>query len=71
MFNRGFAVDYCGQSSIDDVSSMSSMVILAFADTQPNGKITVYNAHFPTSLVSAWKSSGKKALLSVGGQNGP
>ncbi len=45
-------------------------MILAFANTVKNGSIIVDTANYPTALVSKWKSSGKKVLLSVGGQNG-
>lgn len=70
MFYCGFGSDFCGQSSTDDVSPKASVVILAFANTQSNGSILVDSANYPSSLVSSWKSNGKKVLLSVGGQNG-
>lgn len=70
MFYCGFSGNFCGQSTTDDVNTKSSIVILAFANTNYDGSITVDEPNFPTSLVSKWKSAGKKVILSVGGQNG-
>jgi chitinase len=70
MFYCGFSGDFCGQSTYDDVHPSSSIVIMAFANTVANGAITVDDAHFPTASVRNWQSSGKKVVLSVGGQNG-
>lgn len=41
MFYCGFGGDYCGQSTINDVSPKSAIVTLAFANTQQNGSIKV------------------------------
>lgn len=70
MFYCGFSGDYCGQSRGDDVYSGASMVILAFANTDPSGGVYMDEDNFPATEVSAWKKAGKKVLLSVGGQNG-
>jgi chitinase len=43
---------------------------LAFANTQPDGSIIVDDANFPVNLTLRWQSSGKKVVISVGGQNG-
>ena len=69
MFYCGFGKDFCGQSSTDDVASKASFVILAFANILTNGSIEVDNNNFPTNLQYSWKNTGKKVLLSVGGQN--
>ena len=70
IFYCGFGGDYCGQSTADDVNPAAKFVILAFANTQPDGSIIVDNDHFPTPLVTNWKKNGKKVFLSIGGQNG-
>lgn len=70
MFYCGFSGDFCGQSTTDDVNQKSAIVILAFANTNKDGTITVDSPNYPTSVVGGWKSSGKKVILSVGGQNG-
>jgi len=70
MFYCGFGGDFCGHSDTDDVNPKSAIVILAFANTQSDGSIIVDSGNYPTALVSKWQSSGKKVLLSVGGQNG-
>jgi chitinase len=70
MFYCGFSGDFCGQSTTDDVNPKSAIVILAFANTNKDGTITVDSPNYPTSIVDKWKSSGKKVILSVGGQNG-
>lgn len=41
VFYCGFSGDYCGQSKINDVHPTISTVILAFANTIPNGKVVV------------------------------
>ena len=70
MFYCGFSGDFCGQSSTDDVHPSTKFVILAFANTQADGSIVIDDANFPTDLVKNWQSSGKKVVISVGGQNG-
>jgi chitinase len=70
IFYCGFGGDYCGQSSTDDVNPNVKFVILAFANPQSDGTVIVDDANFPTKLVSSWQASGKKVLISVGGQNG-
>ena len=70
MFYCGFSGHYCGQSTTDDVNPRSSIVILAFANTNNDGSISVDTPNYPTALVNKWKSTGKKVILSVGGQNG-
>lgn len=69
MFYCGFGGNFCGQSTTDDVSSKSAIVILAFANILTNGSIQVDDANYPTTLVNNWKAAGKKVLISVGGQN--
>jgi chitinase len=70
IFYCGFGGDYCGQSADDDVNPNVKFVILAFANPQYDGNVLVDDANFPTSLVGKWQASGKKVLISVGGQNG-
>lgn len=70
MFYCGFGGNYCGQSNTNDVNNKAAIVILAFANTNSDGSISVDEPNFPTSLVSGWKSQGKSVILSVGGQNG-
>lgn len=70
IFWCGFGGNYCGQSTDDDVNPSASFIILAFANTNPDGTVDVDNVNFPTTLVNAWQSNGKKVFLSVGGQNG-
>jgi len=70
IFYCGFGQDYCGQSTDDDVNSQVKFVILAFANPQADGTVQVDDSNFPTALVSSWQKSGKKVLISVGGQNG-
>ena len=70
IFYCGFGQDYCGQSTDDDVNSKVKFVILAFANPQADGTVQVDDPNFPTALVSSWQASGKKVLLSIGGQNG-
>jgi chitinase len=48
----------------------AKFVILAFANTQLDGSIIVDDANFPVNLTAGWQSSGKKVVISVGGQNG-
>jgi GH18 family chitinase len=54
----------------DDVHVDAKFVILAFANTQPDGSIIVDDANFPGNLTERWQTSDKKVLISVGGQNG-
>jgi hypothetical protein len=56
MFYCGFGGDFCGQSTFDDVNPKSSIVLLAFANTQLNGSIQVDNANFPITVVNGWKA---------------
>lgn len=70
MFYCGFGPTFCGQSIDDDVNPKTRTVILAFVNTQPDGSVIADDANFPTSLISKWKASGKKVVISVGGQNG-
>lgn len=70
MFYCGFGGDFCGQSTIDDVNPQSSVVILAFVNTSPDGSIIVDHDNFPVEHTKKWQATGKKVLLSVGGQNG-
>ena len=69
MFYCGFDKDFCGQSTTDDVTTKASFVILAFANILNNGSIEVDRNKFPTNLQYSWKNTGKKVILSVGGQN--
>jgi chitinase len=70
MFYCGFSGDFCGQSTTDDINPSVKFVILAFANTNPDGSVTADAANFPTTLVTSWQTRGKKVLISVGGQNG-
>lgn len=70
MFYCGFGGDYCGQSIIDDVNPLAHIIILAFANTLPDGKIIVDDSKFPSDYVNKWRKNGQKVVLSVGGQNG-
>jgi chitinase len=70
IFYCGFGGDYCGQSGIDDVNPSVKFVILAFVNTQVDGSVIVDDLNFPKNLTSKWQASGKKVLISVGGQNG-
>lgn len=70
IFWCGFGGDYCGQSTTDDVNPKATMVILAFANSNPDGSISVDDANWPTTLINNWQKAGKKVLISVGGQNG-
>lgn len=70
IFYCGFGGDYCGQSSTDDVHPHASFVILAFANTNTDGSVSIDDANFPIDLVAAWQASGKQVFISVGGQNG-
>lgn len=70
IFWCGFGGDYCGQSTTDDVNPKATHVILAFANSNSDGSISVDSANWPTSLISSWHAAGKKVILSVGGQNG-
>ena len=70
MFYCGFSERYCGHSVSDDVYSKASYVILAFANIQPSGAVICDTDHFPAHQFQGWKNTGKKVLLSIGGQNG-
>lgn len=70
MFYCGFSGDYCGQSKTNDVHETISTVVLAFANTIPNGKVVVDEENFPAAVMAEWKKSGKSVIISVGGQNG-
>jgi chitinase len=70
MFYCGFGGNFCGQSTTDDVNPNVKIVILAFVNTQPDGSVIADEANFPTALVRSWQNSGKRVIISVGGQNG-
>ena len=70
MFYCGFGGDYCGQSTDNDVNDVSTNVILAFVNTNPDGSVKVDAENFPHDLRDQWHSQGKNVLISVGGQNG-
>lgn len=70
MFYCGFGGNFCGQSTDDDVHPKTTTVILAFVNTQTDGSVIADDANFPVDLVAKWQASGKKVLISVGGQNG-
>ena len=50
MFYCGFSGEFCGQSEIDDIYSSTSLVILAFANTLPDGTVIVDESNFPAEL---------------------
>ncbi len=64
----GFSGNYCGQSTGDDINPKATHVIMAFANSNADGSISTDT--MPTVLISSWRASGKKVLISVGGQNG-
>jgi hypothetical protein len=66
MFWCGFSGTFCGQSNSDDVNPKTTTVILAFANTQSDGSV-IADTDFPITLVTKWKSGGKKVIISVGG----
>lgn len=70
IFWCGFGGDFCGQSTADDVNPSATHVILAFANSNSDGSLTVDSANWPTDLIKSWQAKGKKVILSVGGQNG-
>jgi chitinase len=70
MFYCGFGGNFCGQSTKDDVNPNVKTVILAFVNTQTDGSVIADDANFPTALIKSWQASGKKVVISVGGQNG-
>lgn len=70
IFYCGFSGDFCGQSVTDDVHPSISTIILAFANTRDDGTVVVDEDHFPGDLAQKWARSGKKVIISVGGQNG-
>lgn len=52
------------------MNNKTNFIILAFANINPDGSIRVDDANFPRTFVTNWRNSGKKVLLSVGGQSG-
>ncbi len=70
IFWCGFGGDFCGQSTTNDVNPKATHVILAFANSNSDGTITVDSANWPTALINQWHAAGKKVIISVGGQNG-
>lgn len=70
MFYCGFGGDFCGQSKTNDVYSTIETVILAFANTAPDGRAIIDDANFPAAVVAEWRKAGKSVVISVGGQNG-
>lgn len=70
MFYCGFSGDYCGQSKTNDVNPTIDTIILAFANTLPDGKIVVDQQNYPADIATEWKKNGKNVVISVGGQNG-
>lgn len=74
--NKIMSIFWCGslndtcsdQSKGDDVYAKATHVIMAFANTTSDGSIVADN--MPTDLISKWHNSGKKVIISVGGQNG-
>lgn len=70
MFYCGFGGNFCGQSTTDDVHPKTTTVILAFVNTQTDGSVLADDANFPIDLIAKWHASGKKVIISVGGQNG-
>jgi hypothetical protein len=55
-FYCGFGGQFCGQSNNDDIHPQTSIVILAFANTQPNGSIQIDEQNYPSALAAAWKA---------------
>ena len=70
MYYCGFGEDFCGQSTTDDVHTSATNVILAFSVTQPDGSIIIDEPNFPSTPYAYWKATGKKVLISAGGQYG-
>lgn len=70
IFYCGFSGEYCGHSSTNDVNSKATIVILSFVNTQADGSVKMDEANFPHTPFSEWKESGKRVLLSVGGEHG-
>ncbi len=77
IFWCGFSGSYCGQSDGDDVNPRATHVIMAFANSTPNGSVVIDPVDIlqPSginvgTLINGWQYSGKKVLISVGGQNG-
>lgn len=65
----GFSGSFCGQSTGNDVNAAATHVVMAFANTNANGSISVDSANWPTSLISGWQNARQKVLISVGGEN--
>ena len=55
MFYCGFGGDFCGQSTDDDTNPSTTLVILAFVNTNPDGSVTIDDANFPWDLVNKWQ----------------
>jgi chitinase len=70
IFYCGFSGPFCGQSKTNDINSKADFIPLAFSNIKSDGGVILHAANFPTALVNSWKQSGKKVLISVGGQNG-
>lgn len=70
MFYCGFGGDFCGQSTVDDVNTAATNVILAFVNTNTDGSVILDEADFPQAEYDVWKKAGKNVIISVGGQNG-
>ncbi len=70
IFYCGFSGDYCGQSTTNDIHPSINTIILAFANTAPDGRIVIDEDNYPAAFVEQWKRSGKSVVISVGGQNG-
>jgi len=41
IFYCGFGGDFCGQSKTDDVNPSTDIIILAFANTKPDGSVVM------------------------------
>ena len=63
----GFGAFYCGDSFNDDVYSRSNSVLLAYALIAGNGAIIVDADNYPKNLVTTWRNTGKRVVLSIGG----
>lgn len=63
----GFGAFYCGDSYNDDVYSRSNSVLLSYALIAGNGAIIIDADNYPKNLVTTWRNTGKRVLLSIGG----
>jgi hypothetical protein len=52
----GFSNEFCGQSTTDDIYERTTHVIMAFANTEDNGTITVDK--MPMELIHGWQRRG-------------